>query len=197
MEPHPYQITKALDGMDGRGVHFAFASQAHSFLYDTSRAAGVPTNRSLDAISIPELSTTVRRDVRTWSGTEAPPIHLVKSLNLDRFGNANETIDYGRQGIDAPIRSTTHWELPTGDTTGWMWRPMMSQLFAAPALLGVPTDHFRRTRFTYDTVGNLKSVTSALQGTEALERHHAGGGHTATPPSTASADGPVDVLQKD
>ncbi len=197
---HQYTLRKLYTGLDGREVRVAFESASDSWGYDTAPFASasstpVISDVVLDQVAGPEPSSPASLKVRATAGTA----HTQSSSVVDLFGNATAGIASGCvDGAACPtpddvITSRTVPAIVTGDTSGWLWRTVETNVQdendPAP----------RKDTFTdYDANGNPIHSHAVLSGTLPLDRFHelpgAMAGTTfALPPAMSSADGPIDL----
>ncbi|MBX3249366.1 MAG: hypothetical protein KF901_19470, partial [Myxococcales bacterium] len=123
-------------GLDGRGLWYAYVSQADELRYDTAGVPGAPLATSLAGpageLSLPSV---VHQEVSAGGvvsevGSESTTItvraaghaHLRSTTeSVDNLGHVREQTAHGRPGVDEAI--TAHVR-PTllGDGRGWLWR---------------------------------------------------------------------------
>jgi RHS repeat-associated protein len=193
---HQYTLRKLYTGLDGREVRVAFESASDSWGYDTAPFAAASSSPTiadvvLDQVAGPEPSTPAPLKVRATAGTA----HTQGSSVVDLFGNASSSVASGCvDGAacatpDDVITSRTVPELVIGDTSGWLWRTVETNV------QGESDPAPRKDTFTaYDVNGNPVHSYALLSGTLALDRfHELPSASIAATPATASADGQIDL----
>ena len=193
-----YTTQPLLTGADGRHVHFAYASQTDTFLYDTASGGGSTATTSIADIvgaDVPvgqsyATNVPVRNSAREHLQSQAYVDVLTSNGNLTSSSDNGRVENLG-SGVDTPIVTTSTYTLPPGDTSGWTYRVWTSKTDGTPPPGAVW--YPRQVAYTYDAAGRVTSMTGTLQGTAGLQRRHEDptAGFAQKPPTTASADGPV------
>ena len=168
-----YTVVDIADGMDGRGVRSAYASQVDSRLYDTNDwvSSGSTVEQTIEAAI-------GRERAKLWTGPV--PVRGLSSVltrvsnEQDKYGNVVKSVEHGRikedgSPIDDPIVTSVTTRPPRPD---WRFVPESKQTDAFPTRSGVAPDHSRLLFFEQDSDGRLSSVSSALIGVLPLDRHH-------------------------
>lgn len=200
---HTYRLRKLYAGLDGREVRYAFESQSDSFLYDDGPFVSAPGSMTLTDVELEvqqgSVSTDTTEAVPERSSIAAPGAgaHTHSVSTVDMFGNATATTDYGVQGVDDAITSTTTPGLASSaDGSGWMFRTVASYVTSAQYPIAR-----KSMTFTYDAGGNPYQTTGMLAGTAQLQRFYSDGpvpssGVAQTPPPSTSQGGPILVDTK-
>lgn len=189
-----YELRQLYSGRDGRRVSVALAVGQESFAYDTANFAPASLAVTLDEVSVNLTDVT---ETEQWSvvprGTGA--VKVRSSRAIDSFGNPTQAIAEGCvegcAGTDEVITTHTTFERPSGDTSGWLFRPTGSHVTGS-----VQTAPRKQMFYEYDARGDLSKTKARLSGTLLLQRFHAGGLAVALAPPEASGgeSAPVDIV---
>ncbi len=189
-----YELRQLYSGRDGRRVSVALAVGQESFAYDTANFVPASQSVTLDEVSInlTDVTETEQRSV-VPRGTGA--VKVKSSRVIDSFGNPTQAIAEGCvegcAATDEVITTHTTFERPTGDTSGWQFRPTSSHVTGS-----VQTAPRKQMFYEYDSRGDLSKTKARLSGTLLLQRSHAGGLAVAPAPPEASGgeSAPVDIV---
>jgi len=186
-----YTLRRLYQGLDGRGVAYAFQSGGSTWSYDTSNF--IPSSSVLQGQSTvlaegsgvgPSLVTSV--PVRAQSGT----VRTQGESEVDDFGNQLSSTSFGcvsgcPAGVDEAITGVTEPVL-LNHPSGWLWRTGASYTVGS-----INTARRGETHTSFTPEGDPDRVTAVLTGTEALQRSHATGQTIAPIPGDAVADSPT------
>ncbi|HMA97768.1 MAG TPA: toxin TcdB middle/N-terminal domain-containing protein [Polyangiaceae bacterium] len=174
-------IKELYQGLDGRRVLARPTSTVNVFAYDTANF-----DRNEGAVSITDYSIDVggvqrqftrELPVRATSGTA----RMRSATVQDSYGNVITSLKEGcisgcPAGADESITTTSVFERPSGDLSGWLWRESESYVTGSAH----PTPRHRRGN-KYNAYGEVVETHAWLSGTLGLQRI------TAVAPPNASA----------
>ncbi|MBK8997329.1 MAG: VCBS repeat-containing protein [Myxococcales bacterium] len=189
-----YELRQLYSGRDGRRVSVALAVGQESFAYDTANFVAATLSVTLDEVSVNlvDVTETEQRSV-VPRGTGA--VKVRSRREIDSFGNPTKAIAEGCvegcPAADEIITTHTAFDRPTGDTSGWLFRPISSHVTGS-----VQTAPRKQMFYEYDSRGDLSKTKARLSGTLPLQRFHAGGLAVAPAPTDASGgeSAPVDIV---
>jgi len=193
-----YELRQLYQGLDGRSVSTIVPLKNDTLVYDTGSFDAVKSTLTLDevVVTIPGKVHTETRPViqRATAGTA----RLQSATVFDNFGNATSATQYGcisgcPNGVDEAITAHSEFNLPAGDTSGWLWRQTRNYVTGS-----VNTAARHEQLHTFDSHGNLLSTNGVLSGTVALDRHHISPSFPIAPaPTDASGgvSGSVQILE--
>ncbi|MCB9583780.1 MAG: hypothetical protein H6718_00190, partial [Polyangiaceae bacterium] len=185
-----YTLRRLYEGMDGRGVVYAFSNASTAWAYDTghfipssTRLKDQPTVTA-DGFGVgPSIQTEI--PLRATSGT----VRTHGETTVDDFGNQLSGTSYGcvsgcpAGGPDEAITGVSHPVL-LDHPSGWLWRTASSYTVGS-----VHTQRRGETATSYTEEGNPDLVTAVLTGTEELQRFHETVGAAVAPtPGDAVSD---------
>lgn len=173
-----------------RARHFTYPSETRTFIFDTTKAPN-PTAISTPSVTYtdPEHSVTEPGSDTLW--TDDGTSLLFARQTYDSNGNLTRHEDHGRVKFDlAPIddvvvTTQTPALVPVASGNAWVWRTEKRDVGSA-LVVGAS---FRRTRYVYDSAGDVAHVRQHLQGSLPLLRGHSAGAAIAPDPVGGSADG--------
>ena len=189
-----YELRQLYTGRDGRRVSVALAAGQESFAYDTASFTPSSQAVTLDEVEI-NLSDVTETEQRSVIRRASGAARLRSSREVDSFGNpvksASEGCVEGCSAADEVITTHTTFARPSGDTSGWLFRPASSHVTGS-----VHTAPRKQVFFEYDARGDLTKSKARLSGTLPLRRFHAAAGAVAPPPPGASGGqgAPVDLV---
>lgn len=181
-----FELRQLYSGRDGRRVSVAFATGNNVFGYDT--AAFVPAEATVPLQALQFNLNGINR-TETFAVPKRASAGTVRQRTqrvFDNYGNVVQSTSFGCVEGCVPVDDaiTRHAEhaLPTGDTSGWLFRETRNFVtsVASPA---------RRHEFiqAWNAAGDRVSRSAVLSGTLPLVRSHAAGRPVAPPPVNASA----------
>ena len=194
-----YELRQLYDGLDGRRVVVPLSVQKDRLQYDTAlfdHQVSV-TNFPEVVVNIPGIPLAETRAVTSRAGVGTA--HLLATTVYDNFGNVTDVVDDGcvdgcPSGADEVITTHSDFVLPSGDSSGWIWRE--SHSFVSGSVSTAPR---HESVHTFDAFGNLTAAQNVLSGTLPLDRRHAvAGAQIAPPPSSQSAgvSSPADIVEE-
>jgi RHS repeat-associated protein len=180
-------------GLDGRAVHRAWNEHKDLYIWDPNDQASYTAH--ILEIGSPHADPPIPYwvvDVTLPKGSKKK--HLRETEHFDSFGNRDVAIDWGEVDdsltpVQAPIVTTSTWQLPPGDPSSWSYR-VYSQAIGYGTKQGLLPHASRETQFTWNSIGLLATISGKLTGTAALDRHN-NGNAVAPPPADSSVDGSV------
>lgn len=181
-----YTLRHLYTGLDGRAVRHAFQSRWDQHLYDVGNPIVVAENNTYNMVIVEGANEPGYDD--TWINKNYNRVRFYAAKKLDSYGNELE--DYPKRclqrcgaAVDENIYTVTQWVRPTGDSSGWLWRPTRSWV------VGVDHPGARNyTRFVYNSAGDLVDAYKTVTGSLALDRSNAAGVASAPAPADASSD---------
>lgn len=186
---HGYRLRRLYVGSDGREVRHAFERSRDEYRYDDG-----PFTAGSERVTLTDVELDLGGGIQAADSGDYPLrgtgwAHLRKTMVIDPFGNQTDEIDAGCVegcgAADEAITRHTTPALPSGDASGWLWRPV-EQYVVGSATAG----RWHRELTQYDPAGQPIRVTDDLAGTLPLDRFHQEPGKAVAPtPSTASSDG--------
>jgi YD repeat-containing protein len=168
-------------GLDGRLVRRTWKGTTDTYLWGVDQTtSSKPTDVLPNPTDAPDPAGSYVVSVDIPKKTR----HFRQTKNFDVLGNLRAITDFGEvddagQPLGQPIVTNTEWNLPTGDNSGWNYRPTQKQISYSK---GDPQG--REVDLTWTAAGLLKTVSSPLSGTLPLNRPSIG----APDPDTASVD---------
>jgi RHS repeat-associated protein len=176
-------------GLDGRRVFYRPVSTVTTFAYDTGNFVSSDATVTMDAYQVTIGSQTIKGTVKVPQRAGARTATLSSSTTQNAFGNVVQSQKNGctsgcPNGVDQPIYVVSQFEIPEGDSSGWLWREVESYVMSTD---GVPR-HRRGSDF--NAFGDMTKSYAWLIGSQALERAPGG----APLPSSASLGDTEEVL---
>ncbi|MGE0325729.1 MAG: toxin TcdB middle/N-terminal domain-containing protein, partial [Polyangiaceae bacterium] len=185
-----YTLRRLYEGMDGRGVVYAFSNASTAWAYDTghfipssTRLKDQPTVTAEGVGVGPSITTEI--PLRATSGT----VRTYGDTTVDDFGNQLTGTSYGcvsgcpAGGPDEAITGVSEPVL-LDHPSGWLWRTASSYTIGS-----VHTERRGETATSYTEEGNPDLVAAVLTGTEELQRFHETAGAAVAPtPGDAVSD---------
>jgi hypothetical protein len=156
-------MTSLIQGLDGRVVRSVYPSSTQTWLYDASSptaAQAGPSTYVADVTDVEFPGSTVSLS-GNYSGGEnlfggsVGGTLMTTSTTLDSHGNVTSQTDFGRPGVDTPIVKAQQWIAVDGV---WAWR-------VSSASVGYQSGAQRTYSYTYDSLGDRKTVSAVLSGT--------------------------------
>ena len=199
-----YSYNDYITGIDGRTVRLLTPQRVDTYLYDNAPFLSQPSQvKNVTDVScgtiVAGVPGTNASPCSTTTVTLASPnyAHLRRDRTADNFGNLVRDIDYGRihdddTQIDPPIDIQYEPQQVGLSDDFWIWRRHSTHITGF-GTVDLEPDHDRSFHYTWDPRGNLTQVTGTLVGTLPLARFHENGGAFASPPTTQSQDGEIDL----
>jgi RHS repeat-associated protein len=171
-----YTLRHLYAGLDGRPVRYAFESATDTFVYDTGSFATGESSTTIPEVVLEATGTSTTEQgsvVLRSSATKRARIH--SSSVVDAFGNKTDGIASGcmeaagcPNGVDEILTAHTDQARPSGDKSGWLWRPVRSYV------TGDKHPGIRRNEreISYNAAGDPVQTRMVLSGTLPLDRHH-------------------------
>jgi RHS repeat-associated protein len=158
-----WQANGEYTGLDNRMTWVVYPSTVDTYLYNVANPSGTTTSvpgTGLTVVPYPGAPpTTIPSSGTEYTGPGTR--HIEQTQVVDAFGNITSTSDLGIVGTDQAINWSATYEIATG--TDWAWRMHTQTSASFPAVSGSDPVLYPRTyTYSYDTSGNLSTVTHVL-----------------------------------
>jgi RHS repeat-associated protein len=187
-----YPRTITLHGLDGRLSRRMWRGVVDSYVTDYWDPAGA-SGSTVDIF--PETNVNIPSAGSYPVPVVLPPAtasrHLRQAYVYDYYAGAPTRVDdyevaASGQPTGSPIATTTTWALPSGDTTGWNYRPTV-----VTTQTGFATSAVRELDLTWTNRGQLLTMAAPVSGGVGLVRAPGG----ALPPTGMSVNGTTPTLR--
>lgn len=168
---HSYALRTLYTGLDGRKVTQAFENGSESWAYDTAPFTPAASNVSVVVAKRQAANGTLTNLITLTVPRRASlgTARLAAASNVDGFGNALVSSRLGVVDVDETLTNTQTYGRPTGEPTGWLYRPMTQTLSGSKHAGWTPI-----LKSEYDVAGQVIRQSAVLAGTVSLQTAVAG-----------------------